>query len=79
MFFEVTSQSLHLVYPFIFLFHNKLHGLPILSVCTDLHSKAKTELQRAIQDVHEATCVKFQARKKETDYVSFQPAVDYQM
>ncbi|XP_058951740.2 zinc metalloproteinase nas-13-like [Pocillopora verrucosa] len=40
----------------------------------DLHSKAKTELQRAIQDVHEATCVKFQARIRETDYVSFQPA-----
>lgn len=55
--------------------------LLIWSVCTDLHSKAKTELQRAIQDVHEATCVKFQARNRnrETDYVSFQPAVDYQM
>lgn len=53
--------------------------LLIWSVCTDLHSKAKTELKRAIQDVHEATCVKFQARYEETDYVSFQPAVDYQM
>ncbi|KAJ7370956.1 hypothetical protein OS493_028568 [Desmophyllum pertusum] len=41
-------------------------------VDSGLDSKAESELKRAIQDIHAATCVRFLPRTGEPDYVSFE-------
>lgn len=43
-----------------------------ITLITGLGDQAAKELERAIQDLHEATCVRFRPWSGEADFVSFE-------